>query len=337
MNAQLSIESQTIALELHALLQDLDPSRLSSSLYERVQKKFQDLHIRIEAVLEQATSNAQNFQLEQLRILLQELSEVLKSARETLPSTLLSSNEELQTDSKLRGHYLEFRKNLQGKYRQLSQQLDHLQIHVPSLRPTNYRRSIVHACGGLFGLFLVEFILTPTTMIIVASTFFTYAWTVEFVRRRYPKFNRRVMEFYGPIAHPHEHHRVNSATWYCSALLVISLTVTPMATAIALVVLGLADPFAALIGRRWGRTQLINGRSLEGSFAFFVMGFVASFCVITIWHTQQHVGYTILISACAALLGALGELFSGKIDDNFLTPLSTAAGVTLATSIIVYL
>jgi dolichol kinase len=328
MQAQLSVDSQTIAVELHGILEDLDPSRISTALYDELQTKFQNLQNLIESALERATSTAQNFQLDQLKALLQELADLLNSAREAIQS---------DSDSRLRTQFLAFRKRLQNNYRKLSEHLDGLQIHVPSLRPTNYRRSIVHACGGLFGLFLIEFLLTADTMFTVASLFFAYAWSMELIRKRYPKFNDKIMAFYGPIAHPHEHHRINSATWYCSALLILSLTVTPMAAAISLVVLGFADPFAALIGRRWGRTRLIHGRSLEGSIAFFVMAFFASVAVIGIWHSTGSIMATAVLGVFAALFGALGELFSGRIDDNFLTPLSTAAGVTIAINLISYL
>jgi len=325
MQAQLSLDSESIAIELHALLQELDPSRLSAALYQEIQTKFRNLHQQIEATLERAANTSPNLQLEKLRALLNELAELLRKAWEATRD---------ESDRKVRQQFLDFRKRLQTNYQKLSKHLDTLQIHVPSLRPTNYRRSLVHACGGLFGLFMVEYVLNPNTMILVAGLFFTYAWSMEFIRRRAPGFNEKIMAFYGPIAHPHEHHRINSATWYCTALVCLALTAEPMAVGIALVVLGLADPMAALVGRKWGRIRLINGRSLEGSLAFFVTAFFTCVTVVAIWHPGHTWAQTLMIAGMAGFFGAIGELVSGKIDDNLLTPLAAAAGVSLALSFI---
>ena len=69
----------------------------------------------------------------------------------------------------------------------------------------------------------------------------------------------------GRIAHAHEHHRVNSSTWYGTAPVVLGGFFDPAVAAIAVAIHGLADPAAAWIGRRWGRVALVNGRTLEGT------------------------------------------------------------------------
>ena len=87
-----------------------------------------------------------------------------------------------------------------------------------------------------------------------------------------------------------------------------------------LVVLGFGDPFAAIIGRRFGRIRLPGGRSLEGSLAFVVAGTVMSLPVLWLAHHLTF-GAALGVAAIGASAGALAEVLSGRLDDNFTIPL----------------
>ena len=67
------------------------------------------------------------------------------------------------------------------------------------------------------------------------------------------------MGFLGPIAHPHERYVVNSATWYATSLTLLAVAFEPMAQSIGVIVLGLADPAAGIVGRRFGTRKLREG------------------------------------------------------------------------------
>ncbi|MEE2901723.1 MAG: SEC59/DGK1/VTE5 family protein [Myxococcota bacterium] len=344
MHAELSFESRQIALELHALLQQLDPSRLTSSLYEQIHESSVNLRRRIEAVLRgEAIAGSANH-LGPLRNQLSDIADIIAGAINRLAADNLiqernateTSGLKLKSAQELRDEYLKLRETLQRHYQQLSQRLEEHRVAVPTLRPTNYKRSLLHATSGVLGAVLVEVFLTPTLALWIAIIFSSYAWATEFVRRRSPKFNERVMAFYGAVAHPHEHHRINSATWYCTALLILAVLFEMYQISIALAVLGLADPAAALIGRRWGKIKLINNRTLEGTLTFIVIGFIVSWIVLSIWHRGQFTYSQILVlSFAASFCGALGELFAGRIDDNILTPVTAAGGAYIASSILI--
>jgi len=343
MHAELSLESQQIAIELHALLQQLDPSRLTSSLYDQIHERFTHLRRRIDSVLHGEVNVEATSHLGPIQSQLSDLAEIISGAMNKFTAENLTlernsseaSGLKIYSAQELRDEYLKLRETLQRQYQQLSQRLEEHRVTVPTLRPTNYKRSLLHATSGLLGALLVEVFLTPTLALWIAIIFCSYAWATEFVRRRSPKFNERVMAFYGAVAHPHEHHRINSATWYCTALLVLAVFFEMYQISIALAVLGLADPAAALIGRRWGKVKLINNRTLEGTLTFIVIGFIVSWAILTLWHNDQFTHSQILIlSFAASTCGALGELFAGHIDDNFLTPISAAAGAYIASLIL---
>jgi dolichol kinase len=102
-------------------------------------------------------------------------------------------------------------------------QLDGVVLAPPVGRPTNYTRSLFHVASGVFTLGLLRLLPGRAWLIAVASVFFAAAWTMEAARRRSPEVNERLMRFFGPVAHPHERHRVNSSTWYVTALILLSL------------------------------------------------------------------------------------------------------------------
>lgn len=189
---------------------------------------------------------------------------------------------------------------------------------VPSLRPTNYSRNFFHVCSSLFALFIIE-VLTER-MVWVAGGFLLSAILMESSRKVSPRANQVLMAAFGKVAHPYERHSINSASWYALALMLLALFVPPMACAVGVVVLGFGDPFAAIIGRRFGRIRLPGGRSLEGSLAFVVAGTVMSLPVLLLGHHLAF-GTALGIAAIGASAGAVSEVLSGRLDDNFTIPL----------------
>lgn len=200
-------------------------------------------------------------------------------------------------------------------------------IHVPTRRPTNYARHLLHFSSATLALLLVHLVLPPAWLLPLGAVLAAGAWSLEAGRRIHPRFNAILMAILGRFAHPHEAYRVNSSTWYCTAMLVLGLAGSPTLVLVALAVLGYADPAAAIIGRRWGSIKLVNGRSLQGTAAFFSVGLVAATVVLLL--TRPDLGLAAVgMAAGAALLGALAELFSLRVDDNLSVP-AAAAGAGL--------
>ena len=199
-------------------------------------------------------------------------------------------------------------------------------------RPTNYARSAVHFTSAVTGLVSVA-LLSWGWLVTVASAFAIYTWSMEIGRRVWPRLNDRLMAFYGPVAHPQERYRVNSATWYATALLLIALFATRPAMMAALIVLGVADPIAAFVGRRWGTRVITAGRSLEGTLAFFVSGSLGAGAVLALAHAGTPLA-VIVLALLSGFVGALAELFATKLDDNFTIPVAVAAVAMMATPLL---
>ncbi len=304
-------ESQRLMLALFALLQSLD-QRFEANLVQ-AREQLQQLQGKMEELLSAWEEREAPARLRQ------KMSLLVAAIRQHAPRTpsLGSWKEEWQA----------FRRRVQQPYEAAVAALRLHRRLVPSLRPRNLRRTCFHVSAGVVCLLLIQHLLTPMSMVVVPVICAMIAWTLEFLRRRYVGLNQTLMGWFGPLAHPHETERINSATWYTSALGLLGLTVGPLAGSLAVVVLAVGDPAASEIGRRFGRIRIAKRRTLEGCLAFVGAGLLASFCVFQLYYPELSFGAQWALALGGVIPGALAGLFSRRLDDNFSVPVAVAAGV----------
>jgi dolichol kinase len=207
------------------------------------------------------------------------------------------------------------------------------EVPKPPARPANYARSLFHLGSAALALVLMRLLPGRRSLVAVSAAFALSGWTMEIARRRSPAVNARLMALFAPVAHPHERHGVNSATYYVTALLVLALLAPLRAAELGVVVLGLADPAAGLVGRRFGRTRLRKNRSLEGTLGFVVVGAVAAAAWLAAAYTVP-LPALVVLALVAGMAGALIELVSVRLDDNLTIPVGVAAAVSVAQAIL---
>ncbi|MFN3201485.1 MAG: diacylglycerol/polyprenol kinase family protein [Bradymonadia bacterium] len=310
-----ALNPRPVAEELYRLLREMDPARWKDEWEGKARDRMLALRERLHQMLEDRALSAPS--AEALKERLAELAHLIETA---MPRPG-------QPVERLKGSWGEFRLKMVPAYERLAGTLSGMDIHVPSLRPTNYRRNVFHAFNGIWALTFVHHIMSMLGIQIFAVVFTTICWTTEFLRRRSPELNARIMRLFKPIAHPHETWRVNSATWYATSFLFLAFCGDLAAVSVALIVLALGDPAAAIIGRRFGRTKLVHGRSLEGTLAFVAFGALGAFVTLSIYHPEFTAAQAVAVAFAGAVPGALAELFSRRVDDNFSVPVCTATGV----------
>jgi dolichol kinase len=200
---------------------------------------------------------------------------------------------------------------------------------APAARPANATRSLFHIGSGAFALLMLRVMPSRAWLVAASGAFFVAAWTMEISRRKSPAVNERLMRFFSPIAHAGERHAVNSGTWFITALVLMAIFAPLRAAEVGVVVLALADPAAGLIGRKFGRIRLRARRSLEGTLAFLFAGALAALVTLTAFHAVP-LPARILIALAAAAAGAIAELGTTRLDDNFTIPLTAASAAALA-------
>ncbi len=193
------------------------------------------------------------------------------------------------------------------------------------LKPKNYARNLFHVANATTAVVLYHFFLTKESALLILGTIFSVFAILEITRRFSDRWNDFLVDkVFGAISRPSERYRVNSATVYLLALILITYFFPKVAVESAILVLGFGDPVASLAGKRWGKKKLFRDKSYAGTLAFFIVsdlvvgGWLAAFGNMA--STLVLVG----TAAAVALVGAVTELLSSRVDDNFSIPIACA-------------
>lgn len=191
--------------------------------------------------------------------------------------------------------------------------------------PIQWARRLFHMSSAIIPLAVLASGLTTQQVL-------TYTWPLvllfvvpEFIRLRWPAFNRLFIRLFGALLRPGEktsfHNGAQFAIVVYGGVALFGIDIT----AAAFMCLSFGDPMAAIIGLKWGRTPVL-GKSLEGSLACFAVSMVV--CTIMFPHN--------LVAAGLGALGAtLGELVPIKgLNDNFRIPLAASAMILLGTMLV---
>lgn len=214
-----------------------------------------------------------------------------------------------------------------------------LGLALPELRPRNYARNAFHIANGLLGATLYTVWPDRAFVLKVAIGYALAMLSLEAARRLSTRLNRWLVDdVFGAIARPSEAWRMNSATWYgIAVVLMLAVGFPRLACVSAVLTLGIGDPMAALIGKRWGRHKLYGPKSLEGVLAFVASSALLVAAWMAVFEVQSfgaagHWGALVAALPMALVAGAVGagvELVSNRLEDNFTIPLAVAASVAL--------
>lgn len=138
---------------------------------------------------------------------------------------------------------------------------------------------------------------------------------VDAARLTNPGANELFFRTFNKLASPREARGIASSTWYAVGML-IAVAVFPLEAAVSgVLVMGLCDPAAAYVGRRFGTRRFLGG-TLEGSLAFFAVAAL----ILGLRHSWP-------AALAAAAAAAIAERRSWPLDDNLTIPVICAAVV----------
>ena len=121
------------------------------------------------------------------------------------------------------------------------------------------------------------------------------------------------------ITREHERDRVAAHIYFAAASFIV-VYFFPKEVAVGAIALAtLGDALAAVIGKSFGRHRFSNGKSVEGSLAYFLTGIA----VLT-----PLVGLPLAV--VGSLAGTIAEFYNLPPDDNFSNQLAVALAVYLA-------
>lgn len=266
--------------------------------------------------------------LADLELQIQRKREKLAGAVEAIRLDLTAYRDDLAESGRARID--ELHASLTERYEALVDTLRTRRIVEPQTLTANRAPKLVraafHAGMGIASVLLYQLLFNRGQALWVLGGFATFFGTIEILRRFSPKLNDFwVDRVFGRIARPQERYRTNSATFYLWGLLVITLLAPKSIVCAAILVLAFGDPAASAVGFRWPLHRFANDKSLGGSLAFIAAAaaVLAIFFAIT---ATLPASTWLPLALIMPLIGMAAETFNGKIDDNFLIPVATAAG-----------
>lgn len=318
MTQALDLQTRILSEELCALLRQVDPSVFAFRDEPEVRARVDRVAERVRELVAAVEREEEGGRFDRLRDRLRALLAALERATPARTSTPKAA-------------WTAFQREVQPAYESLALTMRGVIAPPPTVRPTNHTRSLFHVVTGLTVLGFIQLAPGHAWLIGVSGAFAVCGWAMETVRRRSERVNALLMGLFGRVAHPHERYRVNSSTWYVTALLLLALFSPRLSSSLGVVVLAVADPAAAFIGRRYGRIRLRANRSLEGTLGFFVMGTLSALAVLLALGPRpvSVTLATLAVAAVAAAAGSVAELFSTGLDDNFTIPLVVATAAAL--------
>ncbi len=174
-------------------------------------------------------------------------------------------------------------------------------------------RKSTHLAG--LTLPVIYLFLDKPTMLILVGLLTGFAFTVELAKWCSPRFADIFFRTLTPLLRSHERKgAVTGATYYLVSVFLSILFFAKVLALVCIFFMIFGDMAAALVGKMWGKTKLIAGKSLEGSAACFIV------CV-----TIALVKLNPIIAVIGALVATLVELIPFPIDDNLTVPLISGA------------
>jgi dolichol kinase len=179
-------------------------------------------------------------------------------------------------------------------------------------------RKVFHAVNALLIVAAISLVRpTYAWMLLVLGSMAATLLAVDLARLADERANALFFRAFRRLASPREMKGIASSTWYAFGILLTAALFDRAAAVSGILVLGLADPSAGYVGRRWGTRPWLGG-TLEGSLVFL------GTCAVIVG--LRH-GWGIALPVGA--LVTLAERRSWPLDDNFTIPLVCAGAIAL--------
>ncbi|MCB0393341.1 MAG: hypothetical protein KDD25_02205 [Bdellovibrionales bacterium] len=179
-------------------------------------------------------------------------------------------------------------------------------------------RKIFHVFGVSVVIFLYLVLDRKVSLSLLAGAM-AFFIPVDFFRRRIPALQKIALNSFGFIMREDERSHLSGVAYMMVGVFIVAYIFPPSVVVLSLLLLGLGDPISSIVGTLYGKDKLIGRKSLQGTFAGFVVCTIAGFFYFSI--QELMVERIVLVSILTGLVGAVSEVFPvGKLDDNLTFP-----------------
>jgi dolichol kinase len=199
-------------------------------------------------------------------------------------------------------------------------------------------RRLLHMASGVTVAVAYGLFFTHSQAIQLLGTIACIAYVVDRIRVAYPEIARRLEKITNFFLRAEERLKESSMIPYVIGILLTLLSFPKPIALVAISILALADPLAAIVGILYGKTHWVKEKTLEGSVTFFSVALLTSFAILL--NTTPNPWWTVLaVSFLLSIAITAFEMLPLKLDDNLTIPLfvgfvtwglALLAGITFA-------
>jgi dolichol kinase len=185
-------------------------------------------------------------------------------------------------------------------------------------------RRLFHLVNGVTIATAYALFFTHEHLVHIFGTVACMVYIADRVRIAYPEVvARRVPWVNRLFVRTEEQVRESAMTPFAIAVLLTILATPKLAALVAIYTLAVADPLAAVVGIRFGRRQLAEHRSLEGSLAFLAAT-IATAALVLRWGTEARALPVVGAATAIGIVAVACELLPLRIDDNLTIPIAAS-------------
>lgn len=186
--------------------------------------------------------------------------------------------------------------------------------------PIKPLRRLWHVFGGSIAVIYLFVLKEKWMMLLFLSPILIGFLMLDILRLRSQELNKKFFNCFQAILLEKDRNHPSGSTYFLFSSFLTIFLFSREVSAVAILFLSLGDPLAAVIGKRFGRIEVL-GKTVEGSLSCFLVCFLVSRLFFDFW-----------ISFFGSLTTTIIELVPFKLDDNLLIPLVSGAILTLLIS-----
>lgn len=187
------------------------------------------------------------------------------------------------------------------------------------------RRKIYRYCGLVFPLIIYP-VFGSHFLRLLLLWISLGALAIEITRSRVTSLNDRLRKIFSPVGKEEEAFHISGTTSYLAGSFMASLFNGPAAP-LAMVMLTLGDAWAVLVGKRWGNSPWLKGKTMEGSFACLLISFLSAYSLANSFSLFRIHWFGIFLASLAV---TLTEAVAKGIWDNLLMAPAAVLGMNLS-------
>ena len=190
-------------------------------------------------------------------------------------------------------------------------------------------RKSIHLLGIMFPV--VYHFVNRSTMIILISALLVSSVLIDKLRMKFDVMDYKLCKMINLSNMYREHEKTgySALTFAFVGMIICLLISSKVIVNLSISIMTLSDSTAAICGILYGKTK-VNGKSIEGSVAFFIVSCLLSYVITSIYNYN----FKFLISAfLASLVVTIVELYSKnwKINDNMSISITVCVIINIMT------